>query len=336
MSITGRGGNRLIRSGLFNPRDLPRRGTLPSGLINDLAWRATRSAVSTAARLARAAYRRTPALRAPARSTPRQSRALSTTVPVETTTTRSLPIPRAHTPLMDWYRRRTRPRTQITRQTFYNRQTRGFIGLENKFIDTSVDNRGMVTSVVMQGGELDPTTVNCLNAITQGDGECQRDGRVVHITSIYIDGILEHNKNDDLTTPISPLNAIVALVLDTQTNKAQVQSEDVWVNPGSTSTNSVLPLRNLANSTRIRVLWRKKFSISAPEMTVGSAIGQTDSSSRTRRFQLYKSFKKPIKVNYTGTTGTVAAILDNSFHFIGLSTNSNLLITYNCRIRFKG
>ncbi len=231
--------------------------------------------------------------------------------------------------------RRRRNSMVINTQKFYNTQTRGYIGLENKFIDTSV-NSVMSTSGDMTGGELDPGTVNCLNAITQGDGECQRDGRVVHITSIYIDGLVQIGVLEANATTPGPLHCVLALCMDKQTNKAQLQSEDVWVNPGGTTTSSVLPLRNLSNSTRVSVMWRKKITLGQVMTNYSGTNTLSDQGAPSRRFQVFKRFKVPIKVNYTGTAGAVSNILDKSFHMIGQSNSNKIFCHYNCRIRFKG
>jgi len=56
-------------------------------------------------------------------------------------------------------------------------------------------------------------------------------------------------------------------------------------------------------------------------------------------FEWYYKFKKPLVVNFnSGTTASVANVVDNSLHVIGFTTNGTSAnsIVYNARIRFIG
>ena len=58
-----------------------------------------------------------------------------------------------------------------------NVRTGGFLNMELKFYDTANTGININTSTDGSAGEQDPTSKNCLNAVAQGDGEQQRDGR---------------------------------------------------------------------------------------------------------------------------------------------------------------
>lgn len=87
------------------------------------------------------------------------------------------------------YRRRRTGRRKYKkrrRTTALNTRVGGFLGIEKKFQDYQVDSSivGTVASSVN-----DPTSsVNCLNAVAQGDGQSSRDGKEIRMLSLDIRG----------------------------------------------------------------------------------------------------------------------------------------------------
>ena len=115
-----------------------------------------------------------------------------------------------------------------------NARTAGFLGLEKKFFDTAVAMVALTAPTDAAGGEIDPTAlpgaVACLNAMAQGDGEQNRDGKKVVLKSVQVKGFVQKLGGELAAGPDSGTKVFVALVLDTQTNGAQLNSEDVFKN----------------------------------------------------------------------------------------------------------
>ncbi len=223
---------------------------------------------------------------------------------------------------------------QSLRQPLFNRRSGGFIGLENKFLDMSVVDKTIGNATAWTGGEADPTTLDCLNAMATGDTESTRDGRVIHLTSLFMKGNVRRPTQVDQTTGSTASNCFLALVLDTQTNGAQLDSENVYVNPGSDVTTNSMPFRNLQYSKRFRILWSKR--IVMPQQVQVYDGTNIENGSSQRQFNIFHKFRRPMKVTFTGVTGTVGVIGDNSLHFVAMCNTTVLKLDYNARLRFKG
>lgn len=211
-----------------------------------------------------------------------------------------------------------------------NARTGGYMGMELKFHDATKAATNIVGAIA--GGELDPATADCINGIAQGDGESQRDGRKYLMKSVQVNGVITRAVDEDLANVPGHMAGWVALVLDTQTNLAQLNAEDVY-----TGNENEVPFRNLQFSSRFKVLAYKVITFDAPQ--VGTDGTNTMSSGgQVRHF--HWNVPLDIPVITTGTGATVSSISDNSLHVIGsasLSTAPNqVALTYNSRVRFIG
>lgn len=209
------------------------------------------------------------------------------------------------------------------------------LGVEHKFLDTSRIGASITAPTDSTGGELDPGTVNCINAVAQGDGSSNRDGKEYIIDSVYIYGVVGMAAQADQTVPDLMPAYFIALVLDKQTNAAQLNSEDVFTNAGASANTAPTPMRNLNFAKRFKVLWTH--SDQFPPMTIswdGTNIEQTGQQ------RLFKCFLRNlnIRVLTSGTSANVTDIVDNSLHVIGYTSTTSpaLTISYNARIRFRG
>lgn len=221
-----------------------------------------------------------------------------------------------------------------------NGSTGGYVGLEKKFFDTE---RSIAITAPSDatGGEADPTTLLCLNCPAQGDGESQRDGRQINMTSIQVKGMVSIAAQADQTAGDVIPDIMIALVLDKQTNGAQLNSEDVYENPSGFATLASQPFRNLENTQRFRVL--KTVHVTAAELAGaiqpvydGTNIEQQGA---TVPFSMYVNLKG-MKVNFLSgqTTSVIDAIADNSLHVIAYASNTSAtpFLLYNSRLRFVG
>lgn len=211
-----------------------------------------------------------------------------------------------------------------------NVRTGGYLGIENKFIDYTVS--GSTIADTNTGAEQDPATANSISAIAQGDGESNRDGRKALINSVLIRGSVLLQGLGSVSTVQEPVVVRVALVLDQQTNGAQLDSEDVFL----PATNVEHAFRNLQFTRRFRVLRDKTFVLN-PQAAAGTG-SVNDTSPVITAFNWFIGNLK-IPVTFTDTTAVVANIMDNSLHVIAFTSSISaglVLLNYQSRVRFTG
>lgn len=182
--------------------------------------------------------------------------------------------------------------------------------------------------------ELDPATLNTLFAPVTGDDFLNRDGRKVQVISIKIKGLIQQAVQA-AQTAADPIPVVrVLLVQDTQTNATQLNSEDVI---GNAVTSPIFGFQNPAFFGRFKVLKDKTFAIPVP-FSAQDAAGTFVQGSKDIPFKFTRKFRKPVVVHFNGTNGgTVADIIDNSFHMIGTQSENagmQVSITYQCRVTF--
>lgn len=239
------------------------------------------------------------------------------------------------------YKARKRAAIAAEVKRVLNGRTGGFVGLEKKFFDSSRGGFSIPAPSDATGGEADPTTLLCLNCPAQGDGESQRDGRQISMHSINIKGIVRMPSQSDQTGADVLPDVFIALVLDKQTNGAQLDSEDVFENPGANANLAASPFLNLENSARFKVL--KTTRISAQQLA--GAIQPTYDGTNIEQqgaqvpWSMYVNLKG-MKVNFISgqTTSVIAAVADKSLHVIAYATGAGLApeLYYNSRLRFVG
>ncbi len=218
-----------------------------------------------------------------------------------------------------------------------NPRTGGYLGLELKFFDTAVNNSALATNTNAAGLEQDPTTVDGLSSIGQGDGENQRDGRKCVVKSVHVKGTISEVGLDSETANIHSNHYFVALVQDLQTNGAQLRSEDVFVNQVGAVAGGTLLHRNLQFNSRFKVLASRYITRPDRAMVPDSTTGQYMVEGSCVHFSMYKKLDMPI--TFTGTTAVIANSMNNSLHIIATATTATTLIpkiTYSSRVRFMG
>jgi len=239
------------------------------------------------------------------------------------------------------FRARSARRGVVARRAraMLNRRTAGFLGIEKKFYDTMLVATALGADTGMAGGEYDPSATSMISTPAQGDTEQNRDGKRIVIKSVQVRGIVT---TDGLTAQANLSSAtacetFVALVLDTQTNGAQLNSEDVYKNLQAQASGVAQPLRNLLFANRFRVL--KEW-----QMTLKPSVASNNASAATISvngdLQEFEAFiPLDLNVNFnSGTTASVANVIDNSLHIIAFASSTAMTpkISYNARIRFMG
>lgn len=212
-----------------------------------------------------------------------------------------------------------------------NLRSGGFLGIEEKFLDT-FQAAQLPTPADCTGGEIDPTTYNCLNAVAQGDGESNRDGKNYVITSIHFRGTVQQTAQANQTATDEGGQYFVALVWDKQTNAAQLNSEDVFKNASASTTQVVNLFRNLQYSKRFVVLKVWRGSLMPPTMSYDGTNIEVNGVTK----QLSFDKKVDIRVETKGTSANVTDIVNNSLHVVGFSQGAVINLNYCARIRFRG
>jgi len=230
---------------------------------------------------------------------------------------------------------KAKARLGLSQAAVSNLRIGGFMGIELKFKDTSVVDKVITAPTDAAGAEMDPTTVNCLNPIAQGDGESERDGRQCVMKSCYVTGIISEPVAPDQADALAGGVYYVALVQDTQTNAAQLNSEDVFINPGAAAKTAPLVLRDMQYTARFRVL----DSVILMEPNRFAITDGTNTGSISGFHLPFKlSWNGDMPCTFIGTTANVSSIQDNSLHIIAYcSTTSGVpVLSYNSRVRFVG
>lgn len=232
-------------------------------------------------------------------------------------------------------RRKRAPRGRAPIRRRRNLRIGGFLGIEIKFYDKFLTNTALIAPTDAAGGELDPSATTSLNTVVQGNGEQQRDGRNIIMKSIQLRGTIRVAQQANQTlADLSPV-CVIYIVLDQQTNGAQLNSEDVFTNPAGSGQQATNVYRNLEFSKRFSIIAKKVVRFPTPTLAYdGTNIEQ---SGIDVPFEIYKDLPN-IKTNYSGTTENIANIVDNSIHVVGYCSDNSLAprISYISRLRFCG
>ena len=197
------------------------------------------------------------------------------------------------------------------------------------------------TDITWIDSVIDPPT-NGLFTPALGTGSDFRMGRTVWVKKIYISWYLEVPAYEINVFP-QAIVVRLALVQDTQTNGTQMTGLDVFQD-GLTSSNAQLLMtthQNVANFGRFKVL--RDETITLPiNTTYKDETPQppnyfTGAVSKTGDW-IWKP-KVPVKVNYNELPGgSISDVIDNSWHVVAHSTNSNFPVRlyYSCRTTYCG
>lgn len=214
----------------------------------------------------------------------------------------------------------------------------GQVVAERKYFDSQLATHAIaITTVSFTGAEADPTGggINTLFAPQQGNDISNREGRSCWVHNITVRGVLKITPQASQTTGDKGQTIRLILVMDKQSNGTQMASEDLIASGNSVP--MFFGFQNTANFGRFQILKDKMISFQPfPIAGNGTTLIQGGCS---RIFKLKYSFKTPIKVNFNSTNGgTIADIVDNSFHFIAARDDSDTPVNldYKSRVSFTG
>lgn len=202
---------------------------------------------------------------------------------------------------------------------------------EMKYYDNS-RNAAIAAGTDWTASELDPSTELSLFNPASGPAINQRIGQKVMVRKIAIKGTIVTGAQVDQTDADIYPHIRFALVQDTQTNGAQMQGEEVFASHQANAYTVMGAFQNINNFGRFKVLKEKIVRVPMiPAIYDGTNIEQAGC---TIPFKMTYTFKKPVWVKFNSTNGgTIADIVDNSFHLIGRysSTDTTCSLYYNVR-----
>lgn len=243
-------------------------------------------------------------------------------------------------------RRRTptnTPRRRVRRRLFpptprptprrrLNARTGGFLGMEKKFVDHSLGNTALTSSWAL----YDPTSLNHLTSIAQGDGESNRNGRKAIVKQLFMHGQIKWGHVNGTSNDYGAVR--IAVIQDMQTNGAALTPTDVFDTPSGVQ--EINAFRNLQFTSRFKVL---ADMIIAPPCFEGEGNGET--ASVTGRYVPFKIYVPKLDMNVTykedaqgSSDGSLSNVVDNSVHIIALYSGDFDApeLQYVARSRFLG
>ena len=193
--------------------------------------------------------------------------------------------------------------------------------------------------------ELNPrqqaSVYGCLPVPRQGTNCSDRDGRKIFVKNIKIRGRLQFTGADTVTT--NQVQGFVRLIVvkDTTTCNATLSAENV-IGPGLgsdgaaalTGDSAIMSMTDPDGWGRYKILADRIYKI-APQSTFSDGTDGTMND-------YYMPFKITVKVNcyinFSGSTGVIGDVVDNSIHLIGASSTSTngVNISYVARTAFIG
>ncbi len=221
---------------------------------------------------------------------------------------------------------------------------------EMKYFDCErdADPIAACTTTWVAGTMQDPdTTINlgsaavanplCLFAPTVGAALNQRIGRKVKVLKIKLHGLMHFSTAAGTNAPKNGTAIRMMLVQDCQTNAAQMTGAQL-MNDAASPSSTLMSFQNPNNFGRFKVLKEKRYILDDPNITGTVAGADIVFNGKKLNWKLTATFKTPIDVHFNATNGgTVADIVDNSFHIVCAADTVTYtpLITYYSRVCYK-
>lgn len=165
----------------------------------------------------------------------------------------------------------------------------------------------------------------------------QRDQRIGD--RIWIWGIGLNFRIQPTLTTVGPFTLRMLLVVDRQANAtSNAQLDDILSNDSTAAddTNMSVAFRNLANVQRYGILFDKEMHFHPNTVAVPATSGTTGTavySYNMKQWDYYKSFKKPIEVQYP-KDGDGTTVAKNNLLLFLFGTSSSCNVIYAGRVRY--
>lgn len=222
------------------------------------------------------------------------------------------------------------------RRKQFTTRTVGPLAVDVKFFDTQIEDQVINRSQAdWSATTLDPSPALCLFTPENGNGFNERIGRKAWLKKLFLRCEL-HIQDGGTAIPVGR-SVRILLVQDMQTNGTQMTGNLALETPAASTAGLVhCAPQNLANLGRFRILKDKTFVL---QNMNGSSAGAKAGLKKSFKFS-YKPLS-PIEVNFNqGSGGTIADIVDNSFHILAHDSAESAFfpihLTYYSRATFTG
>jgi len=204
------------------------------------------------------------------------------------------------------------------------------------------------TTTWVAGTITDPlTTINlgsaavanplCLCAPTVGAALNQRVGRKITVRKIKVHGMVVCAQQAAQAAADPSTKIRIVLVQDQQTNAAQMTGAQLF-NDATAAATTINSFQNPNNFGRFRVLKDKMITMGNLNLAGSPTANDVVQAGQRVQFKFAVNFKEPVTVHFNATNGgTVADIVDNSFHLLTATDNNAYapVIAYYTRVCYK-
>lgn len=251
-------------------------------------------------------------------------------------------------------RSRSRSRSQSVRRR-YTGSLSTKIGDETKYVDgfrnaAALSEKSLTTDGTWADTETDPSdeagVIGCLPVPSVGNSYSQRNGRKIKLKTIRIKGSLIW-KSILISTGATDITGRgmvrIVIVKDCRTNKAQLSGEDV-IGPGLGQTGGTMVsgdggTLNLPSKPegwgRFKILKDMYFRCPTTPLTFDSGNNRVVEQGYVTPFHI--TIHPNCVVNMESSGGTVANVIDNSFHMLACTvTGTDVEMSYYARTVFEG
>lgn len=210
-----------------------------------------------------------------------------------------------------------------------NNSRMGSFGSETKFKDAEVQSTILATT--WQTVNPSEAALDSLSSVAQGTTESEHLGRTMYMISLHLRGEFFLPAIESSGSPSSDVTIRFAIVKDSDTKGTEVTATDVF---DAGQTTDRFAFRNLQHTSRLRVYFERTFVIKPYNMNEGASNLYAHGVA-VKHWKVNLNFKKPIRVLFSDPSARVSSIVDNSFHFVVISSSSAASVAYQVRLRFK-
>ena len=210
-----------------------------------------------------------------------------------------------------------------------SQKTKGVFSVETKYLDSEKVLTILKTTVA--NSEFDPAIKDTFNAMTQGVGDSQRNGKQIVVKRLQINILLSLT---GVSAQGQPSSARIVIYQDKMTAGTQKDAEDVLHEPTFVDS-ATLTFPVMGKDAEFRILYDQDHT-----MNLGAAVGDGTTNKTPGVIKvIHIDLPMNMQVNYSTPLGCVDDIVDNSLHMIAIQTrpaSNALYINYVARLSFVG
>lgn len=252
---------------------------------------------------------------------------------------------------------KNRPRTAFKKQKTRNgfssvARTRGAaVTGEMKYFDTTLTNGAIAatTTTWVAGTLLDPgTTIDLGDAAVATPGTLivpkvsaalnGRIGRKINLRKIKLNCMINIPPQAAQNAADTSTRIRCLLVQDMQSNAASMTSAQLMRDSASGANSTINSFQNPDNFGRFRVLQEKRFDLGNLNLAGSPTSADVIQNGIVKSFKMGHNFRGGQQINFNAVNGgTVADVIDNSFHVIAACNNATYAptLSYYARCAYK-